>query len=124
MKRPCFMGAAVVAVASICGGASGQPNRLRRVGFLSNGSAMTGGAQSTAFGSSLRELGWIEGQNLAMQYRWADGRPERLPGLVAELLQQRADVIFVSGPHAIAAAKKATSTVPIVFVLLTDPVEM
>lgn len=53
-----------------------------------------------------------------------DGRAERLPGLVAELLQQRSDVIFVSGPHAIAAAKKATSTVPIVFVLLTDPVEM
>jgi len=124
MKRRCFLSAAVMIAASLSRIANGQSNRLRRIGFLSNGSAMTGAAQMAAFGERLRELGWNEGQNIAMEYRWADGHPERLPGLVAELVEEKVDVIFLSGVQAIAAAQKATSTVPIVFVLLTDPVEM
>src|SRR6185436_14612141 len=72
----------------------------------------------------LRELGWIEGHNLAIEYRWAEGRPERLPQLVAELVQSKVDVIVLSGVQAVRAAQQATTTIPIVFVVLVDPVAM
>ena len=70
----------------------------------------------------MRELGWIEGQNVMIDYRWAEGNPDRLPTLVAELVQAKVEVIVVSGNPAIRAAQNATRTIPIVFVVLTDPV--
>ena len=81
-------------------------------------------SQDEAFRRSLRELGWIEGQNVMIDYRWAEGNPDRLPTLVAELVQAKVDVIVVSGNPAIRAAQNATRTIPIVFVVLTDPVTL
>ena len=78
--------------------------------------------QQDAFLRSLRELGWIEGQTVTIEYRWAEGHPDQLPALVAELVQAKVDVIMLSGSGSVRAARGATSTIPIVFVVLTDPV--
>ena len=101
-----------------------QPGGLRRIGFLSNSSQATGSAQIESFRSSLRELGWIEGRNLVMEYRWAEGDLRRLPSLAGELVRAKVEVLFVSGPVAVSAAQKATRTLPIVFVVLVDPVTL
>jgi len=78
--------------------------------------------QVEAFRRGLRELGWIDGQTLTIEYRWAEGNPDRLPALVAALVQGKVDVMVVSGTPAIRAAQRETSTMPIVFVSLVDPV--
>ena len=124
MERRRFVGAAVVLVSSASLVVHGQQReRVRRIGFLSNAANPTqGGVQLEALVLGLSKLGWIEGQNIAIERRWSDGYSDRLPHLVAELVQEKVEVIFLSGPQAMAAARKATSTVPIVFVLLTDPV--
>jgi len=101
-----------------------QPVKVPRIGFLSNADPTTGASQLEAFRRGLRELGWIDGQTFIMEYRWAEGRPERLPGLVADLVRAKVDVIVLSGPLAIAAAQNETKTIPVVFVLLVDPVTM
>ena len=122
MDRRTFIGTA----AALFGGphiAEAQP-RTPTIGFLGNGNPTTGSSQLEAFRRGLRELGWIEGQTLAIEYRWAEGHPDRLPGLVAELVRAKVDVIVLSGPLSIRAAQRATSTIPIVFVLLIDPVTM
>ena len=114
------------AVAAVFGTATfaiqAQPTNMRRIGFLGNGHPTTLSSQNDAFRRSLRELGWIEGRSITIEYRWAEGNPERLPALVAELVQLNVDVLVVSGTPAIRAAQKATSTIPVVFVVLTDPV--
>ena len=102
--------------------ARAQPSKSHRIGFLGNGSPTS--SQYEAFRQSLRDLGWVEGQNVAIEKRWAAGDPDRLPQLIAELVQAKVDVIIVSGTPAMRAAQKATTTIPIVFVVLTDPVTM
>ena len=99
--------------------AEAQPSRTPRIGFLSNGNPTN--PQQEAFRRGLRELGWIEGQTVTIEYRWADGDLSRFPVLVAELVQLKVDVIVLSGPPAVRAAQRATYTIPIVFVLLSDP---
>ena len=74
-----------------------------------------------AFVQRLRELGWIEGRTIAIEYRWAEGRDERYTEIVAELVRLRVDVI-VTGGAALPAAKQATSVIPIVFAVAGDPV--
>jgi putative tryptophan/tyrosine transport system substrate-binding protein len=71
----------------------------------------------------LREIGWVEGRTVAIQYRWAEGRAERLAEFVAEFVRLKVDVI-VSGGNAVAAAKQASTVVPIVFTMVDDPVGM
>ena len=104
-------------------GASGQPNpKIRRVGFINVGPAAPNAPNVAAFREGLRELGYVEGRNLAIDFRWADGNPERLPDLVTELLAQKPDVIVSSGgPPTIRAVKAATTSVPVVF-LTGDPI--
>ena len=75
-----------------------------------------------AFRQGLRDLGWVEGQNVAIEYRWADGHLDRLPALAAELLGTRIDLILVSGGAAVRAARQATHMVPIVSAITGDPV--
>jgi len=75
-----------------------------------------------AFRQGLHELGYVEGQNIAIEYRSAEGKDERLPGLAAELVRLKVDVIVAPSPPATEAAKRATSTIPIVFVVSGDPV--
>jgi len=123
MDRRTFISAA----AALLGGMSciaGAQIRKPVIGFLGNANATTGASQLDALRRGLRELGWIEGQNLTVTYRWADGHPNRLPALVAELVQAKPDVIVLSGAQSMRAAQKATSTIPVVFVLLVDPVAM
>jgi putative tryptophan/tyrosine transport system substrate-binding protein len=70
----------------------------------------------------LRELGWIEGRTIAIEYRWAEGRTERASEIAAEFVQRRVDVIVTSGTGIVLAAKQATSVIPIVFAAAGDPV--
>ena len=70
----------------------------------------------------MRELGYVEGQNIAIEYRWAEGKYERFPSLIAELLAQRVEVIVTAGTPATQAVKKATTSVPLVMVGVGDPV--
>lgn len=101
-----------------------QPRKVR-IGFLS-GSAPDAANQRTAvepFRRALRELGYVEGQSLEIHFRWAEGHPDRLPGLVAELLRLEPDVIVTMGPAPAFVAKRATTTVPIVSAVVDSPVE-
>ena len=123
MDRRTFIGAAAALFGGPPHSAEAQP-RTRTIGFLGNANPTTGSSQLEAFRRGLRELGWIEGQTLTIEYRWAEGQPDRLPGLVAELVRAQVDLIVLSGPLSMRAAQRATSTIPIVFVLLVDPVAM
>ena len=75
-----------------------------------------------AFWERLHELGWVEGKNLVIEARWAEGQVERLPALMNQVIAQNVDVLFTYGTPAAVAAKKATSTVPIVAAMIGDPV--
>jgi putative ABC transport system substrate-binding protein len=97
--------------------------KAARIGFLGNGDPKTSGPFVEAFRQGLRDLGWVEGPRLRVEVRWAEGRIERLPALVDELLRLEIDVLVLSGTPALQAAQRATRTVPIVAgVLLGDPV--
>jgi putative ABC transport system substrate-binding protein len=99
--------------------------RRMRIGFL-GGTSPDAGAQRTAidpFRQALRELGYVEGQNLEIHFRWAEGQPERLPALAAELVRLEPDVIVTMGPAPALAAKRATTTIPVVAAVVDDPVE-
>ena len=98
-----------------------QPARIPRIGILIASSASAYSARVEAFRQRLRELGYVEGKNITIEYRYAEGKLERLPDLAAELARLRVDVIVTAGP-AILAAKKATATIPIVFGGAPDPV--
>ncbi len=96
-------------------------SKIPHLGLLRNGSP-PGGNSEEAFRRGLRELGYVEGQTILLEWRWAEGRPERLPGLAAELVRLPADVIVTSGPDAIRAAQRATGTIPIVAAVMHEPV--
>jgi len=99
-----------------------QPEKIARVGFLGV-SASRSADRTNSFRQGLRELGYAEGKNLAIEYRWADGIVERLPARAAELVALNLDVIVVSGGSAaIAAAQNATRKIPIIFSGSSDPV--
>ena len=101
-----------------------QSAKPARIGFLGNGSAATAAPQVDALRRGLRDLGWIEGQTSTIEFQWAEGRTDRLQDLAADLVRAKVDVIVVSGIPAIMAAQRATSTIPIVFVVLVDPVAL
>jgi putative tryptophan/tyrosine transport system substrate-binding protein len=94
------------------------------VGYLGGGDGSGGNHFVEAFRSGLRETGFIEGQNLAVEYRWAEDRVERVPELVADLVRRRVNVICTSNNVTTLAVKKATSEIPHVFVIGLDPVNM
>ena len=98
-----------------------QPAGIPRIGILSPASASFISARDEAFRKRLRELGYVEGKNIVIEYRYADGKPERLPDLAAELVRLKVDVIVTAGPATL-AAKKASATIPIVFAAASDPV--
>ena len=101
-----------------------QAAKVFRVGYLSVSSSAGDPHLRGAFRQGLRELGWVEGQNVAIEYRFAEGRPNGLPDLAAELIRLKVDVIVAPGSPATAAAKSATGTIPVVMVGSGQPVEL
>jgi putative ABC transport system substrate-binding protein len=99
-----------------------QPARIPQIGILSPVSGSVFPARVEAFRQRLRELGYIEGQNIAIEYRYTEGKGDRLPDLVAELVRLKVDIIVTIGPGPTLAAKKASGTIPIVFAGASDPV--
>src|SRR5215475_3164210 len=111
---------------ALCSSAEAQqPKKVARLGYLSNADAATDSARAGGIRLALRELGYIEGQNIAIEYRYAEGKVDRAPELAAELVRLKVDIIVVaSGDQWIRAAKNATKTIPIVMAGQgTDPVE-
>ena len=108
----------------LCSSAQAQPtNKVARIGFLAAPSRAGMSHLSEAFLQGLRELGYVEGKNIAIEYRWADGKFERLPELAAELVRLKLDVIVAALTQASLAAKAATATIPIVTVAVANPVD-
>ena len=102
-----------------------QPKKIPRIGYLTGGVAATETARSEQTRLALRELGYLEGQNIAIEYRYAAGKPDRLPELAAELVHLKVDIIMTTGATPTLAAKNATKTIPIVMMgLSADPVEL
>jgi putative ABC transport system substrate-binding protein len=116
------LGAGALAFAAPPGSFGQQQGKVWRVGFLSPTSASLSSPNTGAFLKGMRELGYVEGKNLVIEWRFADGKLERLPGLAAELVQLKVDIIVTAGSPAISAAQKATSTIPIVMASAGDPV--
>ncbi len=99
-----------------------QPAKTPRIGMLRMGSPSDRVEQVEAFRKGLRDLGYVEGQNTVIEFRFAEGGQERLPDLAAELVRLKVDVIVTNGTVAIRAAKQATATIPIVMATVGDPV--
>src|SRR5438477_8302828 len=99
-----------------------QRSKVARIGLLESGSASSSATPREALIRGLRELGYMEGKNIIIEERWADGKYERLPGLAAELVKMKVDVILAGGTPAVQAAQQATTTIPIVMVRTGDPV--
>ena len=103
--------------------AEAQQPKLLRIGYLStNGDPSNPPPFVDAFRQGLRDLGYVEGKNILVEYRYAEGKLERVPGLVTELVQLNVDALVVGTQTAIRAATKATKTIPIVMVTNSDPV--
>jgi putative ABC transport system substrate-binding protein len=103
-------------------GRAQQAAKQRTIGFMSANARSALSKAVDAFAQRLREHGWIEGQNIATEYQWAEGRFERLAGFAADFVRQKVDIIVAEGTVAVIAAKQATATIPIVFPLAGDPV--
>jgi putative tryptophan/tyrosine transport system substrate-binding protein len=116
------LGAGALALAAPPGSLGQQQGKVWRIGLLSPTSASLNSSNADAFLKGMRELGYIEGKNLIVEKRFADGKLERLPSLAAELVQLKVDVIVAESSSAISAAQKATSAVPIVMTTAGDPV--
>jgi len=99
-----------------------QPENIPRIGYLEAVSPSISAVRTEAFRQGLRELGYVEGKNIVTEYRYAEGKRDRLPALAAELVRLKVDVIVTAGASATRAAKKATSTIPIVMAQDSDPV--
>src|SRR6266436_5762048 len=103
---------------------SQQTGKVLRIGFLDGGTAAGSAVLLDAFRQELSKLGWIEGKNIIIEYRFAEQKNERMPELAADLIHLKVDLIVVSGITAALAAKKATTTIPIVMTRAGDPVAL
>jgi putative tryptophan/tyrosine transport system substrate-binding protein len=101
--------------------ARAETGKVPTIGFLGSSTPSTWALWVAAFEQRLRELGWIDGRNITIEYRWAEGRSERIAEIAAEFVRLNVDVIVTSG-SSIAEAKRATSVIPIVFAIAADPV--
>ena len=123
MDRRTFLGAfASGLLAAPLAARAQQPGKVYRIGMLERTSPATNAANFEAFRRGLRELGYVEGKNLVIEYRSADGRDDRFAGLATELVRLNVDLILTRGTLAALAAKHATGTIPVVITGLADPV--
>jgi putative ABC transport system substrate-binding protein len=99
-----------------------QPRAMPVIGFLHMGSPDGYRTSLAAFRQGLNEAGFVEGRNVAIEFRWAEGQYDRLQTLAADLVRRRVAVLFVNGPTGVRAARAATETIPIVFAMGEDPV--
>ncbi len=108
---------------ALCPTVDAQPTgKIFRIGFLDNSTAAGSAVLLEAFRQELSKLGWIEGKNISIEYRFAEGKRARLPELAAELVRLKVDLIVVASTVSALAAKSATNTIPIVMVNLGNPV--
>ena len=120
LDRRAFLGTLGLLAAPAAAGAQSPP-KMPRVGVLGQGMPPAAFA-STLLAQALHDLGWVDGQNLRFTGRYAQGRDDRLPALAAELVDEGVDVLFTLSTPAATAARQATSTLPIVFAYVNDPV--
>jgi putative ABC transport system substrate-binding protein len=120
MNRRAFIGTATAILVVPLAAEAQRAGRVPRIGYLGTRSPSDFGLD--AFRQGLRELGWVEGQNIVIEYRFAEGRLERLPDLAAELVRLKVDVIMTHSNPGATAAKNATNTIPIVMTVVGDPV--
>jgi putative tryptophan/tyrosine transport system substrate-binding protein len=115
---------AIVGALTVCGARAGaqQTGKIFRIGFLDASTASGSAVLVEAFRQELSKLGWIEGKNIAFEYRFAEQKPERLPEIAAELVRLKIDLIVVSGTRAALATKRAAPTIPVVMANASDPV--
>ena len=99
-----------------------QPKKVPRVGYLSTSSAAEASARTAAFKEGMREVGYVDGKNIILEFRYAQGKFDRLLGLASELVRLKVDVIVTAGPSVTGPAKQATSAIPIVMTNDSDPV--
>ena len=107
---------------AMCGDVGAQPAKIPRIGFLIAASPSSVSARLEAFRQGLRELGYVEGKKIVIEWRYAEGKLDRLPALAAELVRLKIDIIVTGAPATTRAAKEATVTMPIVMAQDTDPV--
>ena len=122
MNRRAFIALLGGATAWPLAASAQQPAKLPTIGVLSPGTSSRDSHLFAAFVQRLRGLGWTEGRNVAIEYRWAEGRNERAAEIAAEFVRLKVDVILTSGTAPVIAAKQATSVIPIVFATAGDPV--
>src|ERR1700682_5503639 len=121
MRRRTFIAGLLVATAA--GRAHAQhPAKLPTVGFLGTTTPSVWKDYVPAFVQRLRELGWVEGRTVTIEYRWAEGRGERFSEIAAEFVRLKVDVIVTTATSGAVAAKQATSVIPIVFTTASDPI--
>ena len=121
MERRTFLGVIAGGLLAPPLAAGAQPGQ-HRIGFLGNSTAALEANLVGPFREGLRELGWVEGQKIVIEYRWAEGKYERFPALIAELVVQKVEVIVTAGTPASLAVQKARTAVPLVMVGVGDPV--
>ena len=120
MDRRTFVGAIICALVASPVASLAQQRKVWRIGVLIN--RLGPGNNDEAFLAGMRDLGYVEGRDLVMEYRWGGGQEDRLPALAAELVALKVDLILAAGAQTIQAAKAATSTIPIVMAAVNDPV--
>ena len=125
IQNPKWLGHfAIVVALTVCGARAEaqQPKKVPLIGFLGATSPSTISDRVEAFRQGLRELGYVEGKNIVIEWRFAEGKLDRLAALAAELVRLKVDIIITGGPPVTRAAKEATSTIPIVMTFDPDPV--
>jgi putative ABC transport system substrate-binding protein len=121
-KRPTITALCAIILALCVSVQAQQPKKVYRIGFLSPGNPTPDASRVESFRQGLRELGYEDGRNISIEYRWANGKFEQLPDLAMELVRLKVDLIVAVVTQASLAAKQATTTIPIVMIAVNDPV--